>query len=289
MAQYGIVDHVAEFSYGGKVGYGLLEHGFFGPYRHYGLMDGAMGHPPSKHGAPPRPGMGAGTAVRRWGMPDAVHVLADRLQAAFDTVSPGADPVLRPSDRADFQANGALALGKQLGAAPREVAEQVVVAAELPRRLLGRRDQRARLHQPDPGRRLHRPAHVAAVIRRPAPRGRSRGAAADGPDRLLLAQRRQGDARRAPAHHDHGDALAHLSFQGRTVLRENHIGDWGTPFGMLIEHLLNMDGAADGKCFGVPRPERVLRPPPAQFDSDPSFASAAADASSCCRAATPRR
>ena len=45
MAQYGIVDHVAEFSYGGHVGYGLLEHGFFGPYRRYGLLDGAMGAP----------------------------------------------------------------------------------------------------------------------------------------------------------------------------------------------------------------------------------------------------
>jgi hypothetical protein len=45
IAQYGIVDNVAEFSYGGRVGYGLLEHGFFGPYRRYGLLDGAMGAP----------------------------------------------------------------------------------------------------------------------------------------------------------------------------------------------------------------------------------------------------
>ena len=45
IAQYGIVDNVAAFSYGGHVGYGLLEHGFFGPYRRYGLLDGAMGAP----------------------------------------------------------------------------------------------------------------------------------------------------------------------------------------------------------------------------------------------------
>jgi hypothetical protein len=45
IAQYGIVDQVAEFSYDGHVGYGLLEHGFFGPYRRYGLLDGAMGAP----------------------------------------------------------------------------------------------------------------------------------------------------------------------------------------------------------------------------------------------------
>ena len=57
-----------------------------------------------------------------------------------------------------------------------------------------------------------------------------------------------------------GDALARvLTFQGHTVLRENHIGDWGTPFGMLIEHLLDVDGAADAGVLQRARPERVLR------------------------------
>ena len=45
LAQYGIVDHVARFSYDDVVGYGLLEHGFFGPYHRYGLTDGAVGAP----------------------------------------------------------------------------------------------------------------------------------------------------------------------------------------------------------------------------------------------------
>ena len=45
LAQYGIVDHVARFSYDDHVGYGLLEHGFFGPFRRYGMTDGGMGAP----------------------------------------------------------------------------------------------------------------------------------------------------------------------------------------------------------------------------------------------------
>jgi hypothetical protein len=45
VAQYGIVDHVARFSYGDVVGHGLLEQGFFGPFRRYGMTDGAMGAP----------------------------------------------------------------------------------------------------------------------------------------------------------------------------------------------------------------------------------------------------
>ena len=57
--------------------------------------------------------------MRECFMPDASRVLLERLQAAFDTVRPGADPVLRASDRADFQANGALALAKEVGRTPR--------------------------------------------------------------------------------------------------------------------------------------------------------------------------
>jgi hypothetical protein len=45
LAQYGIVDHVATFTYGDHVGYGLLEQGFFGPYNRYGLADAGMGAP----------------------------------------------------------------------------------------------------------------------------------------------------------------------------------------------------------------------------------------------------
>ena len=36
---------MARFRYGDHVGYGLFEHGFFGPFRRYGMTDGAMGAP----------------------------------------------------------------------------------------------------------------------------------------------------------------------------------------------------------------------------------------------------
>ncbi len=39
-----------------------------------------------------------------------------------------------------------------------------------------------------------------------------------------------------------GDALSRIfSFKGHNVVGENHIGDWGTPFGMLIEHFIECD------------------------------------------------
>lgn len=38
-----------------------------------------------------------------------------------------------------------------------------------------------------------------------------------------------------------GDALVRmLTYVGNDVVRENHVGDWGTPFGMLIEHLVDL-------------------------------------------------
>jgi hypothetical protein len=43
LGQLTIVDHVARFSYGGRTGYGLYEHGFFGPFRKYGMKDRADG------------------------------------------------------------------------------------------------------------------------------------------------------------------------------------------------------------------------------------------------------
>ncbi|MFE0178286.1 hypothetical protein ACFWZ2_38870, partial [Streptomyces sp. NPDC059002] len=50
--------------------------------------------------------------------------LADALSAALPEAG-SADPLLRRSDRADFQANGILALAKKAKANPRELATQV--------------------------------------------------------------------------------------------------------------------------------------------------------------------
>ncbi len=45
IAQYGVVDSVAEFRYGDHVGYGLYEHGFFGPFPKMNLHNQADVHP----------------------------------------------------------------------------------------------------------------------------------------------------------------------------------------------------------------------------------------------------
>ena len=70
-----------------------------------------------------------------------------------------------------------------------------------------------------------------------------------------------------------GDALARvLGFLGHDVRRENHIGDWGTPFGMLIEHLVDVGGAENAESFSVRDLNEFYAAARLEFDGDPSFA-----------------
>ncbi|MFY8239105.1 MAG: arginine--tRNA ligase, partial [Ilumatobacteraceae bacterium] len=63
-------------------------------------------------------------------MADPFISVAERLGPAFAAVAGDVcDPVVRPSDRADAQANGALALAKSLGSTPRDIAQRVLDAA----------------------------------------------------------------------------------------------------------------------------------------------------------------
>ncbi len=67
-----------------------------------------------------------------------------------------------------------------------------------------------------------------------------------------------------------GDALNRmLSFKGHSVVAENHVGDWGTPFGMLIEHLIDIgvDTPAEEIDLGT-----FYSDARAKFDSDSAFA-----------------
>ncbi len=65
-------------------------------------------------------------------MADPLVTVASLLAPAFERVAGrGVDPVVRPSDRAHAQANGALALAKELGRNPRDVAADIVAAADL--------------------------------------------------------------------------------------------------------------------------------------------------------------
>ena len=160
-------------------------------------------------------------------MTSTYDLLASRLQKAFDSVAPGADPVLRPSDRSDYQANGVMALAKQVGKPPREVAELVVGALDL--------SDIATVEIAGPG-------FLNLNLSSDARLGLEK---TNSPKTVVIDYSAPNVAKEMHVGHLRstviGDALARMNrFAGNTVIARNHIGDWGTPFGMLIEHLLDL-------------------------------------------------
>ena len=175
-------------------------------------------------------------------MSDPLATITNLLAPVFAELNGGepADPTVRPSDRADAQINGALALAKRIGANPRELAQKVLDSGVL--------DGVASVLE------VAGPGFVNVTFSQEFLAGHLAEVAGD--DRLGVAAATEAKTvvidYSAPnvakeMHVGHlrttliGDALVRmLHFLGHRVIRENHIGDWGTPFGMLIEHLIDL-------------------------------------------------
>jgi arginyl-tRNA synthetase len=201
------------------------------------------------------------------------HIVTERLQHAFDIVERGADPVVRPSNRPgiDFQANGAIALAKRTGAAPQEVAEKVIAGCQLngicsvvevaPQGFIN-----LTIDDGFIGRLLQ--AHAAD------PRAGAEVVAS--PATMVVDYSSPNVAKEMHAGHLRttiiGDALCRmLTFAGNRVIRENHIGDWGTPFGMLIEHLVDVGEEVGGHELSVGDLDEFYRQARVEFDSSEEF------------------
>jgi arginyl-tRNA synthetase len=210
-------------------------------------------------------------------MADPLVVVAELLSPAFATVAgvEGAvDPVVRPSDRADAQANGALALAKQLGRNPREVAVEVVAAADL--------GGKVTLEVAGPGfiNVTFSESFLTEQLAALAADDRLGVRLAAAPERVVVDYSAPNIAKEMHIGHLRttviGDALVRmLEFVGHTVIRENHIGDWGTPFGMLIEHLLDIGETEAAAGLSVGDLDGFYKQARAKFDSSETFAARA--------------
>ncbi len=182
------------------------------------------------------------------------------------------DPTLRPSQHADLQANLAMGLAKRLGRAPREIAE--VIAAALPK---GGPLARVELSGPGFLNLTLSDAFVegaaTAMLRDP----RLGVPVASPADRVVIDYSAPNVAKEMHVGHLRstvlGDALARLlEFRGHEVVRQNHVGDWGTPFGMLIEHLLDLGEEEATASLGVGELSAFYKAARKKFDGDPAFA-----------------
>jgi len=193
-----------------------------------------------------------------------------RLEIAFDALAPGADPVLRPSERGDYQANGVMALAKSLGRAPRDVADDVVSRVDL--------SGLAEVEVAGPGflnLTLTR-GFLDAQLRALLGDARLGVASVADPATVVLdysspnvaKEMHVGNLRSTVI----GDALARLyRFAGHRVLARNHVGDWGTPFGMLVEHLVDLGEAEAVASLSIGDLDGFYRDARAKFDTDEGF------------------
>ncbi|MEG3628863.1 arginine--tRNA ligase [Streptomyces poriticola] len=165
-----------------------------------------------------------------------------QLTSALTAARPeaaGADPLLRRSDRADYQANGILALAKQAKANPRELAGEVVSRVTTG-------DLIKDIEVSGPGF-LNITVGDRAIIENLAARyaddtGRLGVPHAEHPGTTVIDYAQPNVAKEMHVGHLRsaviGDSVVQLlEFTGETVVRRHHIGDWGTQFGMLIQYL----------------------------------------------------
>ncbi|SFL71548.1 arginine--tRNA ligase [Streptomyces pini] len=214
--------------------------------------------------------------------------VADALSAALPEVA-SADPLLRRSDRADFQANGMLALAKKLGGNPRELAGRVVAA-------LPETDEIAGIEVSGPGF-LNITVSDAAIVRTLAARAADERLGvpyAERPGTTVIDYSQPNVAKEMHVGHLRstviGDAIVQiLEHRGEKVVRRHHIGDWGTQFGMLIQYLVEhpheLDHASGEEAGGsgasgeaaMSRLNRLYKAARALFDSDEEFKARARD------------
>ncbi|MEU6245782.1 arginine--tRNA ligase [Streptomyces sp. NPDC047024] len=164
--------------------------------------------------------------------------LANALASSLPEAD-GVDPLLRRSDRADYQANGILALAKKNKANPRELATQVVSGI-----VTG--DVIADIEVSGPGF-LNITVADKAITSNLAARyadetGRLGVPLAAHPGTTVIDYAQPNVAKEMHVGHLRsaviGDAVVQLlEFTGENVVRRHHIGDWGTQFGMLIQYL----------------------------------------------------
>ncbi|MBC9727858.1 arginine--tRNA ligase [Streptomyces sp. TRM68367] len=204
--------------------------------------------------------------------------LASALTAALPEAA-DADPLLRRSDRADYQANGILALAKKAKANPRELAAQVVAQVTTGEVIKD-------VEVSGPGF-----LNVTITDRAITENLAARAADADGrlgvpyaeqPGTTVIDYAQPNVAKEMHVGHLRsaviGDALVQLlEFTGENVIRRHHIGDWGTQFGMLIQYLEEHPHELDHKDAEVTGEEamsnldRLYKAARRLFDSDEEF------------------
>lgn len=196
------------------------------------------------------------------------------LVAAFGDAHAGVDPMIRPTGNprfGDYQANVAMSLARLVGSKPREVAQRLVDALQV-------NDLCDKVEIAGPGfiNLFLSGQFLGTMARTMADDPRLGVAPAAARETVVVDYSGPNAAKEMHVGHLRstiiGDSIVRvLSFLGHRVIRQNHIGDWGTQFGMLIEYLLDQ-GWTLSEGRSIEDLNALYRQAKEKFDRDPTFA-----------------
>ena len=198
-------------------------------------------------------------------------ILIERIAAAMQAAGIPSDcsPMLALSGKSqfgDYQANGAMGAAKQMKTNPRELAQKILDKLDLD-------DIAEKVEIAGPGfinislnkhflagQLTAKSEHITA---------KPQTVVIDYSSPNLAKEMHVGHLRSTII----GDALARLlEYQGHSVIRQNHMGDWGTQFGMLIAELELHLGEGDQANLALNDLEVFYQQSKKHFDADPEFA-----------------
>lgn len=202
--------------------------------------------------------------------------LAHKIRQAMTAagVPENFSPLVAASKRAefgDYQANGAMAAAKAMKRPPRELAQEIVDKLDLSA-------ESEKLEIAGPGFiNIHlKPEWLASVLG-DALADPTMGVRSSEPVTVVVDYSSPNLAKEMHVGHLRstiiGDTMARLlEFLGHKVIRQNHVGDWGTQFGMLIAHLEDHLKQGEQAEFALQDLEAFYTEAKRHFDADPAFA-----------------
>ena len=189
-------------------------------------------------------------------------LLTERIEAAFADLGLEGPALLQAASRpefGDYQANGVMAAAKRAGQNPREVAQQVIDALDLT-------DIAQDLSIAGPGfiNITLAPGFIAQANTTPKHTTQPQCVVVDYSGPNLAKEMHVGHLRSTII----GDCIARvLESLGHKVIRQNHVGDWGTQFGMLLTFMAEQGAASDS----LADLENFYRQAKQRFDDDKDF------------------
>ncbi|ELY7390004.1 arginine--tRNA ligase [Cronobacter universalis] len=203
-------------------------------------------------------------------------LLSEKVSQALIAAGAPADcePQVRQSARAqfgDYQANGVMAIAKKLGMPPRQFAEQALAHLDLT-------GIAAKTEIAGPGfiNIFLDPAFLAKNIEAAVASDRAGVEKVSAPQTIVVDYSAPNVAKEMHVGHVRstiiGDASVRtLEFLGHKVIRANHVGDWGTQFGMLIAYLEKQQQENAGE-MALSDLEGFYREAKKHYDEDEAFA-----------------